>query len=245
MAGLACYGQGGGANDPADREKITALSKVVLRDAAELPMEVAVTTVVTDAAGREKRHGQSSIRFVFHGYNQQAQRFTFDSRSGWFNTGALRDSQSGNFAVFEALSLLAPKNDSKEEFEIQWAGRELTIRRAVSRDCHGFTMRDGVLYPQEYCPSVEVRASSEAAGVLTLERFALDVGNLPGAGKIGYLGAVEVRRFHAEGELQKAYLRGDPQPFYIPKRVVTTIGTDRGNVVLTNVYTVAARSVPH
>jgi uncharacterized protein len=60
-----------------DTEKIEGFARLNrFVEAVELPMEVAVTTVITDPAGKEKRHSQSSIRFVLHGYSRQAERFT-------------------------------------------------------------------------------------------------------------------------------------------------------------------------
>jgi len=208
-----------------------------LRDSAELPMDVAVTTVITDPGGHEKRRSQSSVHFVFHGYNPQAEKYSFDSRSGWFNTGALRDSFTGDFAVSEAFSRLAPKKDSGSELEIRQdrPGQVVPIR-ASTRDCHEFEMSDRVLYPKRYCPSVEFNVGTDSTGDLTIERFTLEIGNLPAPAKIAYLGAVQIRRIRAEGDIQKAYMPNDRQPFFVPKRVVTSIGTDKGTIVLTNIY---------
>ncbi|HYM12281.1 MAG TPA: hypothetical protein VEU62_16215, partial [Bryobacterales bacterium] len=83
-------------------------------------------------------------------------------------------------------------------------------------------------------------AGGDPDGDLTLERFALEISNLPAAAKIAYLGDVQIRRIHAEGDIQKAYLPKDPKPFFIPKRVATSIETDKGSIVLTNVYTLTA-----
>ena len=204
-------------------------------------MDVAVTTVVTDPAGKEKRRSQSTVHLVFHGSNQQAERFSFNSRSGWFNTGALRDSHTGTFAVFVAFSRLVPKKDSEDRLEIRQEppGQGFLIR-SPNRDCHDFEMSDRGLYPTRYCSSAEFHAGSDPSGALTLERFSLEIANLPAPAKIAYLGDVRVRRMHAEGDIQKAYLPKDPRPFFIPKRVATTIATDKGNIVLTNVYTLTA-----
>ena len=43
--------QSDGPTQPLNRDRVTALSKMFLRDAAELPMDVAVKTVVTDLIG--------------------------------------------------------------------------------------------------------------------------------------------------------------------------------------------------
>ena len=180
---------------------------------------------------------------MFHGYSHQAGKFSFNSHSGWFNTSALRDSLSGDYAVFEAFSLLAPKKDDELEIRQGRPGQGFVIRTSARRDCHEFEMQERVLFPQKYCPSVEFDADMDSTGRLTLNRFTLEVGNLPAPAKIAYLGTVQIRSIRAEGDIQKAYLPNDPQPFFIPKRVVTSIGTDKGNIILTNVYTLTTSRV--
>ena len=96
---------------PADEikmEQVTALAKTYFRDSAEIPMDVAVTTTVTDKAGRPKQKAQGTVHMIFSGYNQQADRFTVHANSGIFSYGALRDSMTGNMAVFVAAIFLAP-----------------------------------------------------------------------------------------------------------------------------------------
>lgn len=235
---MASFGQ---TTAPVDRAKVTALSKMLLRDSAELPMQVTVTTSVMDASGKEKRHQTSTVQFVFHGYNQQAQRFSFNTRSGWFNTGALRDSEPGDFAVFEAFSAMVPSKQNESRMKIAAEdGGGFRIDMPAMTDCRDFEMNPGALYPHKFCPSVQLQVSVDAAGAPSLERFGMDVGNLPAVGRIAYLGAVEVRRIHAEGNTQQALLPGDPQPFFVPKAVVTTIETDKGRVVLSNLYKLSA-----
>ncbi len=238
LAGLSGFGQSAASN-PINRAKIATLSKMFLRDSAELPMDVTVTTVITDRAGREKRRSQSSVHFLFHGYNQQAEKFSFDSHSGWFNTGALRDSFSGDLAVFAAFGELAPKKNGDADFEMiqqDLPGQGIFIKTS-DPDCHDFEMSDRFLYPKKYCSSVEFHVGTDSAGQLSVERFTLQIGNLPAAGKIVYLGAVQIRSIRAEGDIQKAYLPNDPLPFLVPRQVVTSIETDKGKIVLTNLYT--------
>lgn len=83
-------------------DRIVALAKTYFRDSAEIPMDIAVTTIVTDKSGKPRQRAQSSVRMVFNGYNQQSGRLSLHANSGWFNTGALRDSMSGSMAAFVA-----------------------------------------------------------------------------------------------------------------------------------------------
>jgi hypothetical protein len=245
LACFACHGQVGGAATSVDRAKIAALSQMLLRDSAELPLDVAVTTVLTDPAGKEKRRSQSSAHLLFHGYNREADRFSFVANSGWFASGALRDSLSGDYAVFEAFSRFAPKMDGGTAFETrqqQRPGQALLVS-APGPDCHDFSMGEGVLYPHKHCSSVEFRVGSDSTGSPTVEGFSLEILNLPAPAKIPYLGAVQIRGIHAEGDIQKSHLPNDPQPFFIPRRVTTSIVTDKGTIALTNAYTLKASPV--
>ena len=45
-------------------DRLSKAAKVYFRDTAELPMNIAVTTVVTDAAGKLKRQSQGSVDFL-------------------------------------------------------------------------------------------------------------------------------------------------------------------------------------
>ena len=57
-----------------------------------------------------------------------------------------------------------------------------------------------------------------------------------------YLGEGNVRRFHANGELQQVTLPDDPRPFLIPKRVITTVESEKGTIVVTNDYKLGSPS---
>jgi hypothetical protein len=68
----------------------------------------------------------------------------------------------------------------------------------------------------------------------------VDISELPAPGKMPYLGDVKILKIHSEGEVQEARMTDDPRPFLIPKRVVTTIETDKGTMTVTNAYTLRA-----
>jgi hypothetical protein len=238
---LACCGAAA-ADGPADRDRVTAVFKSFLRDSAELPMDVAVTTVVTNAAGRQKRHTQATVHLVFHGYNQQAERFTLRSDTGFFHFRELHDSIAGDFEIFKAFSMVVPGKDGRTKSDVEFTEDNggLTVRTGQN-DCRGFDLKAGELWATQDCSAVEFRLGRDAAGELTVERFRIETKNLPARGNVRYLGPAEVRRLYAEGELQKAYLPGDPRPFLAPKHVVTTIETDKGKVVVTGEHAVAAK----
>lgn len=221
-----------------DRDQVMAVSKSFLRDSAELPMDVDVTTVVKDAKGKTKRNAKAKIRFLFKGYSGKSGNFSFHSTSGMFGVRVLHDSVGGNFAVIAAFTRLAPDPDGEPEISIdpEKAGEPLNVHVAGPKNCRPFRMSQKYLYPEQLCPLADFRMIREGTG-LRVESFALDAAKLPAAGKVQYLGEGEIQRFHAEGELQEARLPDDPRPFLIPKRVTTTIATSTGTIVVTNLYT--------
>src|SRR5579883_226840 len=235
---LPCAAQVDGV-PPVDRDRVSAVFKTFLRDSAELPMDVAVTTVVADARGREKRHTHSTVRLLFRGYNQQGERFSMRAQAGLFSYRLLHDSMAGDLAIFRAFSLLGVAREAQASWTLTEDRAGLRVRSAPVH-CSGFIM-DGELFPKHDCAAAEFQLGRDAAGELTVDGFSLDSTNLPAAGKVRYLGPVQVRRYHVEGNLQNGYLADDPRPFLVPKHVVATIETDKGTIVVTDDHTVATK----
>jgi hypothetical protein len=228
------------AGEAPDAAPLKALFKMFLRDSAELPMDVLVKTVVTDSKGHEKRNTQATIHLLFKGYSEKAQRFTFQSQAGLWDRRVMHDSLTGDFAIFRAFSRVMPDQNGKSGFDAVEDGVAVVVRSGAS-DCTGFAWRSGELYPMRDCAAVEFRLRRSAGGELAVEQFRLESRNLPARGNVRYLGPAEVRKYEAEGDVQKAYLPGDPRPFLVPKRVVTTIETDKGRVVVTNEHSMAKK----
>jgi len=240
IAGAVWLAQAGAGGDPVDPAKVTALFRMFLRDSAELPMDVAVTTLVTDAAGREKRHTQGTVRLLFRGYSQQAERFTMKSQAGLMYRRLLHDSMAGDLAVFKAFMLVAPGKNGAPRVKVAEEDGGL-VARNIETECPDFEMRTGELFPRRDCSRVEFRLVREASGELAVDHFRIETVNLPAPAKLRYLGQVEVWKYAAEADVQKAYLPGDPRPFLVPKRVVTTIETNKGNIVLTEEHVLAVK----
>src|SRR5579872_2352079 len=209
-------------------ERVMTLAKQLFRDSAELPMDVTVTTAVTNAAGKEKHRATSTVLFVFKGYNQEAGHFSFNGHSGWFNTWALRDSLTGHFAAYIAGTRLAPKKGEPQNIEI----REPRLVLSHDENCAPFELLPRFLYPKRTCASAEFRLGDDG----TFKHFTLNMTNLPAQAKVVYLGDVRITGFHVEEDFQQSFLPGDPKPFLLPKRVETTVTTDRGKIVISNVY---------
>src|SRR5664279_5091509 len=133
---------GAPAADAPDRSQIAALSRTFLRDSAELPMDVLVKTVVTDAKGRRKRDAHSNVQFLFRGYNAGAQKYSFRSTAGLMSLRILHDSFAGNFAAVDAFSRLTTNGSNPAEVTIEPGGPDgsFIIRSKSAADCHGFRM---------------------------------------------------------------------------------------------------------
>jgi hypothetical protein len=83
-------------------EQVVALAKTFFRDTGELPMDVRVTKVVTDASGKLKRRSESSFRAVYQG------KSTIRYVSGSLNAGGLFGSMSDSYFLDAAMRTLAP-----------------------------------------------------------------------------------------------------------------------------------------
>jgi hypothetical protein len=226
---------------PPDRGQMTELSKSFLRDSAELPMDIAVTTVVKDASGKQKRNATSTVRLLFRGYNAQAGRWSFHANSGLMARRILYDSMGGSLAVFDAFTSIAPRPEGELRIVVEGgeAGAPFVVR-VTDPKCTVFEMKGSYPYPNRSCNMSTFHVKRDAAGALAIDHFTLDILRLPASGKTPYLGYGTIRKVHVEGEVQEVRVAADTKPFLIPKRVITTVETDKGMLVVTNAYTLKA-----
>ncbi|HXS94032.1 MAG TPA: hypothetical protein VN736_05460 [Candidatus Limnocylindrales bacterium] len=224
---------------PEIRARVEALSKTVLRDSAELPMDVAVTREITDAAGKIKSRATSHVKFLFHGFNPRNDTFKMNASAGLMSRRLMYDSMAGDVAFFVALSNLAPRQGDENRFDVKPGpdGHGFLIQ-TVRPECHDFVLSSNLLFPRNFCGSVDLFASADGEGKLQIDRFVLEVRGLPRPGQVRYIGATRVTAFRAEGETQSVHIGSDPQPYFVPKRAVTRVITEKGAVVLTNIYSV-------
>jgi len=201
---LACFqvpvhAQTGAAPDV---QRVMALAKMYFRDCAELPMDVAVTTVVTDARGKLKRRSQAAARLLFRGYNQEGGRFSLSASSGWTNPRAMRESMSGDLAVFFVAMGLVPRKEGEPHFEIQQPARpgEPFLVNVKAGECSAFKLLDRFVFPQKPCISTQFRLAGDPAGDLVFQHFSFEVVNLPAAARIADFGDVQVLGYHCEGD---------------------------------------------
>ena len=225
-----------GATD-VDLDQIRALAGGYFRDSTEIPMSVAVTTMVTDAAGKVKHQSQSTVGMVFNGYNQGSGKFSLRANSGMFNAGAMRDSLSGDLAAFFAGGLI-PKKTSTQTIAIQQPSEPGKPVLVVIRDgeCPPLELMPRWIFPQHPCGSAQFSVTADSQGGLTFQHFTFDSSGAPAAAKIEYLGDVQLLSFHAAVEFQEVLLPGDPKPYLWPMEAVTSLTTNKGKLTISNRY---------
>lgn len=220
-----------------DLDQIKALANTYFRDSTEIPMNVAVTTVVTDGAGKVKHQTQSTVGMVFNGYNQGSGKFSLRANSGMFNAGAMRDSLSGDLAAFFAGGLI-PKKTSTQTIAIQQApepGKPVVV---VVKDgaCPQLALMPQWMFPQHPCGSAQFSVIAGSHGSLIFQHFSFDSSGSPAQAKIAGLGDVQLLAFHAEVEFQEVVLAGDSNPYLWPLEAVTSVTTNKGKVTITDRY---------
>jgi hypothetical protein len=232
LLALAC----GAAQTPElTSEQVVALARTFFRDTGELPMNVRVTKVVTDAGGKLKRSSESSVRVLGRGYNQTSDMASWRVDSGWFSTQAMRWA-SGNLALTWSMMRLASKAGGAPRLEIQqpaWPGEPFLVT-VEDADCPTFKLYPPGLFPLgRLCGSWRYALQGNLPNDLVFDRFSFDAMNLPAAAKVSEFGDVQVLSFRCEGDFRKAYLPGDAQPYLLPNQVVTTVDTSKGKIAIT------------
>jgi hypothetical protein len=202
-------------------------------------MDVAVTTVVTDKAGKTRRNSKSTVRMLFHGYNLQAGKFSLNVRSGWFNTGALRDSISGDMAAFWAPVWLMPDKEGVRNFEVREPAQPGQPALVVNheKECSTLELMPGkYLFPRHPCGAQQMTVAVKPPSGLIFQKYSLDCAGLPASAEVPYLGVVQLLALHFDVEFTEGFLPGDSKPFLWPKQTFTSATTDKGKISITNQY---------
>jgi len=142
-------------------DRVQSLAKAYFRDSAEVPMNVEVSTVVTDPAGKTKHSARSAVQMLFHGYSLQGHKFNLKGNSGWFNTWALRDSIPGDLAAFWAPLFLTPGWDPPPAVEAASRPGDPVAVSAHNPACQPFQIMPPTsskfLFPGKPCDSRDHR----------------------------------------------------------------------------------------
>jgi hypothetical protein len=199
-------------------------------------MSVAVTTTVTDGAGKVKHQGQSTVTMIFNGYDQGAGRFSARAKSGMLNAGAMHDSLSGDLAAFFAGGMILKKDPSLIEIRQAPEPGKPVLVVVNDKECPALQLMQRWMFPQHPCGLAQFSVNAGSHGGLVFQHFSFDDSGSPAAAKMVYLGDVQVLAFHADVEFQEAMLPGASKPFLWPLEAVTSVTTNKGKVAITNRY---------
>jgi hypothetical protein len=84
----------------------------------------------------------------------------------------------------------------------------------------------------EFCMSTEIELDRD----LRFQKFSYELLGLPATVKIHPFGECTLTRYYAEVQFQVFTMPGEKEPFLLPKRVATTLETNKGRVVISSAY---------
>jgi hypothetical protein len=214
-------------------EQLSKASKTYFRDTAEFPMRMGLDFSAVDSNGKMRKHKTGRFDYDFHGYNPRSEKadlYMRGSRSG------LKAGASAGLAVLLPVSVL---------FNNAEAGYRLTAKDGNAPD-----LLSATLIPVETCLpakwSVENYLLNQSCGLweldvtrngLELRHYHFETHGLPAQGKIDYLGPATVNRLYVDADFQQVQIPSDPKPFLVPKRVLVTVETDRGKLLIAGDFT--------
>lgn len=223
-------------------DQLKAAGKLYFRDTAELPLVQTMRFSVFDPSGRTRKTEKLTMDYLFKGYNPREERGSVHLSGHVSMWSVMRGNKMAKISLNSAMWTMQ-------------AG-------IVARDFNGSTFEtdaltgpDGwalaKLVPKGPCPSVVMNKSAEYylpdGGFCASAEFQLDrdlrfqkgsyeVLGLPAAVKIHPFGECTLTRYHAEVEFQIFTMPGEKEPFLLPRRVTTTLETNKGKVVIASEY---------
>ena len=229
---------------PLTFEQLVKAANIYFRDTAELPMTQKMTFTVSDRSGRVRQSKKQEIDYIFNGYNRGKQTASSHVSGEIGFWAALRGAKMIKAALNSAFWTMAPGVQLHSEpgmYALEAAERHddtglVTGRLTRVKECVPFTMKEHTeMYVPDHpgCNSSDFQLSAED---LSFRKFTFDVAGLPAAVKLNPLGDCTLQRYRAEIEFQKIMLPGDKEPLLVPKQVIATLETNKGNIVISSTY---------
>jgi hypothetical protein len=209
-------------------DQIQALAKVYLRDSAEVPMNVDVTTVVTDSTGKVKHRGHLTAGMVFHGYNIGSGKFSLYANKGGLTPFGLGHSLSGGLATFFAGSAIF---DKEAVIEIHQAADKSVTVIAKRPNCPALDWIPKYSFPQHPCGTTEI-----TLGDLTIRHVSFTSTGSSGPANVAHLGPAQINAFQFSVDFQVKFLPGEDKPYLWPLETVVSATTDKGTLTITSRY---------
>ena len=215
-------------------DQITALAKVYLRDSAEVPMNVAVTVMVKDRAGKIKHQNQLSTSMVFRGYSLNTGKFSIVATKNGMTPLGLHDSLPGDLAAFVAATRLFKLGDAQVEI-LQPEQNHATV---FVRDgkCPALELMKKEMFVLHPCGNAEFTLTARSGGELALQNVSFDSTGSAVVTKVAHLGEVNLKSFHYGVDFQLRTLPGEAKPYLWPLEAVVVATSDKGTVTITNKY---------
>ena len=225
-------------------EQLRAAMKIQFRDTAEFHAQETITLTATDPGGRVRKKASVHLDTVFQGYNPHAERM--DVAEGTVTLGQALGvwihhrwllAMNGHFWItFPAAIVLVPERSAHYDFAAAPAADPGSLRVTMTqrRECAPVTMS----YPKYFLIDHPCGASEfELTGPdHDLRRFTFEAAGLPATVNIEPWKACTLQRYHVEAEFHTVMLPHSSDPFVVPKRVTTTLDTDKGRVEIVSVY---------
>jgi hypothetical protein len=209
--------------------QLTPAIRSFFHDSAEFPLEMQVSVVAVNSAGRvvEKKSGKG--RYNFRGYNPHTGRSQSEMRISKSVVPAVWNNFVAIALPSNVLFNDAGKAYSLEVSEKESAGGLLTAKVPQLPGCSEFTWLPEETRPETLCGASQFQIQKDDS---SLQHFSFGAGGLPLATVVKPFGRCQLLRYLVDVQFQKIVLSNDPKPFLIPQRIEVKIDTDKGEIVI-------------
>jgi hypothetical protein len=214
-------------------DQLARASKIYFRDTAEFPMRMSLDFSAIDSRGKMRKHKTGNFDYDFHGYNplsQKAHLSMHGPRSG------LKAGASAGVAVVLPISVLYTNAEDYYRFVSAEGSAPglLSAKLTPVETCLKAQWSVDTYLLNQTCGSWELEVTKDE---LELRRYHFETAGLPAQGKIDYLGSATVNRLYVDADFQEVQIPSDPKPFLVPKKVLVTVETDKGKLLITGDFT--------
>ena len=214
-------------------EQLAKASKIYFRDTAEFPMRMSLDFSAVDSNGKMRKHRTGNFDYDFHGYNPRSQKANLSMRGP---RSGLKAGASAGVAVILPISVLYTKAEEYYQFVAAEGSAPdlLSAKLTPVETCLSAKWSIDNYLLNQTCGSWELEVTKSD---LELRHFHFETHGLPLQGEIDYLGAATVNRLYVDADFQAVQIPSDPKPFLVPKKVLVTVQTDRGKLLIAGDFT--------
>ena len=234
-----------------DLTRLVEAVRISFRDSSEFRVRQNVTLTATDSRGHVRKTRKGSVNYLFQGFRVASQRALVGEMSissfGELWSVVIRGLwrlavNSDLWTTMPIETLLGPNATAIYTFQAKKTleNQSLIAELNPIRACPPFTMVHSRPYywPDRPCGSHEFELDQD----MTLRQYQFFSAGLPAEVNIKPFKRCMLISYRADVEYHKVQIADDPRPFLVPKRVVATLETNKGNLVITSDYTPEAGS---